>query len=238
MKFIITTLLSVFLASGAIAQRNQLLTPEETEKEMLEVSRILYNDDVLDSIVTRALEHSNLIKAIDQEMKMFDEEILQKKRSWVSSFTFGVNVFSANTTLNTDNQSVTTYGVLPRVGLNLNVNPEKLINRKSYVRQTTNRKEYSRYIQEDTRMTLKKNILNLYYDYLGALESVNIRQHAYNTRKQQADYLNGLFTSGDVEYAQVLIAENQMHLAKEALVTTSIEAMKRRSEISVLTGLK
>lgn len=239
MKYLIFTWMCAIWSLTAVAQEETFqITNIQTEKEILEVTYILHSEDILDSIVNRVIMNSNLLKAIDQEIMMYDEEILQKKRSWVSSFRLGVNLFSANTSLDQTNESITTYGLLPNVGLNLTIDPEKLVNRKSYMRQSANKREYSRFIKADSRQTLKKDILNHYYDYLSLLETVNIRQHGYETRKQQQEYLDSSFRNGEASYSELLIAENQVHLAKEALMKASIDAMKKRSEISVLTGLK
>lgn len=239
MKNLIGTIICMILMHCSYAQEGDFtLSKSQIESEILEVSGVLHSEAILDSLVTRVLSNSNLIKAIDQEMVMYDEEIKQNKRSWISSFRLGVNVFSANTTLDANNESYTTYGLLPNVGLNLSIDPAKLVNRKSYVRQSESKREYSRYIQEDAKTKLKKDILNLYYDYLGLLESVNIRHQAYTTRQQQQEFLDESFRAGNASYTEALIAENQVHLAKEALVKASIDAMKRRSEISVLLGLK
>ncbi|MEQ8469750.1 MAG: TolC family protein [Marinoscillum sp.] len=239
MKYFILTLISTVWSLTALSQKETfLLTNIQTEKEILDVTQVLHSEEILDSIVTRVIVSSNLLKAIDQEIMMYDEEILQNKRSWISSFRLGVNVFSANTSLDQTNESVTTYGLLPNVGLNLSIDPEKLVNRKSYMRQSANKREYSRFIKADSRQTLKKDILNHYYDYLSLLETVNIRQLGYETRKQQEEFLNSSFRNGEASYSELLIAENQVHLAKESWMSASINAMKKRSEISVLIGLK
>ena len=235
------SILGIGLVIAAFASNGQefgVLSPEKTEQEILTVTKVLYSEEILDSLVEEMVNNSNLLHAIDQEVQMFDEEILQKKRSWVSSFRLGVNLFSANTTLDQENQSLTTYGVLPNVGLNLTIDPEKLVNRKSYVRQSTNKREYHYYMLEDSKRTLKKDILNHYFDYLALLESVNIRHHALEGRKQQRAYVEGSFRNGESTYNQLLIAENQVHLATEALMKASLDAMKKKSEISVLIGLK
>lgn len=236
MKYLIYSLIS--LISLMTSAQSSVFTEEFTQKEILDVTRILYSDEILDSLVVHAMNQSHLIKAIDQEVRMYDEEILQKKRSWVSSFRVALNLFSANTTMDPYYESVTTYGILPNVGLNLVIDPEKIINRQSYVRQSISKREYSRHINQDTRQSLKKEILNLYYDYLSLLETINIRQHALTTREQQEDYVATGFRNGEATYEQLLIAENQVHLAKEALMKASIEAMKKRSEIHVTIGLK
>lgn len=234
MKFYHTLILT--LGSLVAYSQQTLLPPEQVKNEALFVSHVLHNESVLDSLVTLAVQNSNLLKAMDQEINMHTEEILQKRRSWVSSFRLGVNVFSANTTVNSADQSVTTYGLLPNVGLNLSIDPEKLLNRSSYVRQSEDKREYARHMQANHRMAIKKDILNLFYEYLTMLESVDIRQQALDGRVQQEQFVASNFETGEATYAELLIASNQVFLAKEALMITAVDAMKKKREIAVLIG--
>ncbi len=238
MKYIIYLLFLTVLPFGGVAQQDYMFSQKQIEQELLMISRVLHNESILDSLIETAVSNSNLLNAFDEDIRYFNEEIKQNKRSWISSLRMGVNVFSANTTTDNNNESVTTYGVLPSVGINLSLDPGKLINQRSAVKQSISRKDYSEYLKEDRKMILKKDILNLYYDYLGALETVNTRQLAYNARIQQEEYTNGLFSSGEIGYSELLIAENQVYLAKEAWINAGIDAMKKRSEITVLLGLK
>ena len=154
------------------------------QQEILKVSHVINNPELLDSLVQKAYRNSATIKTFDEAMELYDEEYLQKKRNWVSSFRLGVNLFSASTSLNQDDQSFTTYGVLPNVGLNLTIDPAQLVNRKSMMRQAENKKTQTFFQQEDQKQMLKVRILNLYYEYLAMLESILIRQHSLDARKQ------------------------------------------------------
>lgn len=236
-------LLPLFLISIGIGARAQVSTtlysPEETQLEIYNVSNVLTSPEILDSLAIKALDNSNLIKAIDEEVHMYEEEVLQNKRSWLNSFRLGINMFSANTTLDAGrDESITTYGVLPSVGLNLTVNPEVLVNRKSKVRASAHKQKYSEFIRENTKQTIKKDILNLYHDYLSMLETINVRRKGLNGRKQHVEFLESSFRNGEATYDQILIATNQVHLAEEALITASISAAKKKMEIEVLLGIK
>jgi outer membrane protein TolC len=208
------------------------------EQELKHVTAVLQNEEILDSLSSLAVRNSNLLKAIDQEILMYEEEVLQKRRLWLTSFRFGVNLFSANTQLDENNQSITTYGVLPTLGLNMTVDPEKLVNRKSYIRQSRTKQEYSRYIQLETMQDIKKEVRNMYYDYLVLLEAINIRRNALDIREQQEQYVENQVKIGESTYDLLLIASNQVHLAEEALVRVTIDAKKKKDEISVYIGLK
>ena len=207
-------------------------------KEILAVNRILNDAEVLDSLVERVYAQSGLLKAFDEEILMYEEERLQKKRNWVSSFRFGVNLFSAQTTLDGEAQSVTTLGVLPNVGLTMAVDPEKLVNRRSYIRQAENKQDRSRYLQSDQKQMLKKELLNAYYDYLTLLESLVIKAKTLESRQQHVYAMEIEFRNGNAQIQELLVVQNQVYLMEEDLMKARITAGKKKSEIEILLGTR
>jgi outer membrane protein TolC len=236
-----TVFISLLVMNVSMAQDDPLALLNEEEDyqlEILRVTHILDDPRILDSLVSRVHANSGLLKAFDQEIQMYEEEALQKKRNWVNTFRFGVNVFSANTNVSTNNESVTTLGVLPNVGLTLTVDPEKLVNRRSYIRQAENKKQYSYYMKMDHRQRLKNEVITMYYDYLQLLESIVILQHGLETRRQHAMVMEVEFKNGNATFDQLLVVQNQVHLAEDELMKAHISAMKQKSRIEVLLGLK
>jgi len=203
------------------------------QAEMEEVTATLQDPVILDSLARKAIENSHLIKALGQEVQVFDEEVKQKKRLWLSSFRLGVNAFSANTTLDQNNQSTTTYGVLPTLGVNVSIDVEKIVNRGSYIRQSRHRREYAQQMQYETQQDIRMKIRGMYYDYLLHLETINVRQNALQMRKQQELFLKNQVKTGEATYEQLLIVSNQVHLSEEALIKARLNARKKRDEIEV-----
>lgn len=208
------------------------------QEEILAVTRILNDSATLDSLVRKAHLTAPMLRTFDEDMAMYDEEYLQKKRNWVSSFRFGVNIFSATTNLDENNQSSTTYGVLPNLGLSLTVDPSQLVNRKSMMRQAENKKNRAYYQQQDQKQLLKVQILNLYYEYLAQLESVLIRQNTLDAREQYLEVFEIDFRNGNRTLDELLVVEHQVYLAEESLIRAHILVMKMKSEIEILLGQK
>lgn len=233
----IVLLASVFLGYSQYTIGNEMGT-EDQMKEIMKVTHILHDEQILDSLVNRIYSNSGLLKSFGEEILMYEEEKQQKKRNWVSSFRFGVNIFSAQTTLDGQDQSITTYGVLPNIGLTMAMDPEKMVNRRSYIRQAENKRNRSYYLQQDHKQRLKKEILGHYYDYLSLLESVVIKEKTLETRKQHVQAMQVEFRNGDTDIQQVLIVENQVHLMEEDLMKANLLALRKQSEIEVLLGLK
>ncbi|WP_425390681.1 glycosyltransferase [Ekhidna sp.] len=208
------------------------------DREVFKISKLLNNPETIDSLVNRVYANSGLIRSLDHEVSMYEEEMLQKSRNWVSAFRLGVNVFSTNTTLGTENQSVTTTSLLPNLGLTLSVDPATFVNRKSEIRLSTSKRNRVSSLQDDHRQRLKIEIIKLYYEYLSVLESLAIKQNTLDTRKQHALVMEVEFKNGTTTYDQLLVVQNQVHLMEEDIVKARIEALKKKSEIEVLLGLK
>ncbi|MFY0598780.1 MAG: TolC family protein [Cyclobacteriaceae bacterium] len=208
------------------------------QSEILKVTQILDDAHVLDSIVERAYRNAPVVQAFDSEIEMYEQEYIQKKRNWVTAFRLGVNIFSANTSITPENQSVTTYGVLPNLGLNLTIDPERLVNRKSYMRQAEDKRNRSYHLQQDQKMILKRKIMNLYYEYLTCLEAIVIRQHSLDARKQYLNVFEVDFKNGNRTFDEILVILHQVHLAEESLMKAHVQCLKMKSEIEVLQGIR
>ena len=211
---------------------------ESIDREVFKISKLLNSPETIDSLVNRVYANSGLIRSLDHEVLMYEEEMLQKSRNWVSAFRFGVNIFSTNTTLGTENESITTTSVLPNLGLTLTVDPENFVNRKSEIRLSTSKRNRVSSLQDDHRQRLKIEIIKLYYEYLALLESLAIKQNTLDTRQQHALVMEVNFKNGIATYDQLLVVQNQVHLMEEDIVKARIEALKKESEIEVLIGLK
>ncbi len=234
MKTLLSLVLIVQLQLSLSAQ--ELENESDYQQEIWRVTHIIKNPIILDSLVHRVHEQSGLLKSFDEEILMYDEEILQKKRNWVSSFRVGLNLISADTYAGYNNESITDVGVLPNLGVTLSIDPEKFVNRKSYVRQATNKRQRTYHIQQDHKQRLKKEILGLYYDYLMMLEGIVLKEHTLNTRKQHLNVLEVEFRGGIATYDELLVVQNQYNLWEAEYSKSRIQALKKRSEIEVMLG--
>lgn len=215
----------------------QSATDQETHQEIQRITHILNHPDVLDSLVKKAVGHSPTLKAFDHDMALYEEEYLQKKRNWISSFRMGLNVFSTNTVAY-ENQSVTTTGVLQNFGVTLTIDPEKFVNRKSYMRQATQKLQRSSQQQKSQELTLKVYITNQYFDYLELLESILMKQQILETREQHYLTSEVAFKNGNIEYNNLMIVQNSVQLAQQDLIKAQIQSQKKLNEIEIILGVK
>lgn len=210
----------------------------EWQSEIQRVTAVLEGNEVLDSLVQLAIKNSNLLAALEEDVKIYSEEYLQKKRLWYSSFRLGVNIFSASTTTDAFNESVTTVGLLPNVGLSLTIDPERLVNRKSYMRQSENKRQHAAFIVEDTKQVLKKKLVGEYYQYLTYLETITIRQKLVQNRQEQVQLHSSSFKSGESTYEQIVLANHQVHLAEESLMKAVMDARGKKRELEIFLGIR
>ncbi|MFY0686980.1 MAG: TolC family protein [Cyclobacteriaceae bacterium] len=234
MKYLLFT---VLITLNSIAH-SQWLPSTDFKNEIGRITAILNNQESIDSLVERAYQASGLLKAFDQEIGIYKEEIVQKSRNWANSFRLGVNIFSANTSYSLDNESITTIGVLPNVGLSLVIDPEKVINRKSYMRQASHKRDRSIKLQEDHKQRIRLEVLNHYYQYLSLLECLVLQEHTLNTRKQHLDVLEVEFRNGSATYDELLVVQNQYNLWEEQITKNRIATTQKRHDIEVILGLK
>lgn len=232
--------MTILLCHKAAAQELIQFSQEDeqsTQREILRVAHILQEPHILDSLVDKAVENSPTLKAFTHDQALYQEEYLQKKRNWISSFRIGVNIFSVNTVA-TEEQSVTTTGVLPNLGVTLSIDPEKFVNRKSYMRQA--HQKYLRSVQQQgaQRQTLKVYIMNQYYEYLELLEGTLMKKHILETRQQQYLTSEVSFKNGNIQYDQLMIIQNGMQLAEQDVMKSHIQSLKKRNEIEIILGIR
>ncbi len=205
---------------------------EATRSELLRVAHLLQDEGELDSVLTAAIDNSPVLKAIGEDMNIYQEEYRQKSRNWSSSLTLSVNIFSLNTTTYED-RSVTTAGVLPNVGVGLTIDPEKIINRKSYMRQAEQKYRRSHHQQMAQKQLLQQQLIRMYYEYMSLLESLLLKEQSVETRRQHYNTVEIAFQNGEGTYEQLMIIQNQLLLAEQDLTDTHIKGLSVKRQIRV-----
>lgn len=197
------------------------------------VMSVLSDQDALDTLVEKALTNSYWLKSYEGELAQQYENVKQEKNKWLSTFRFGINFFSINTTVNEQNQSVTTAGLFPTVGLNLTVDPEKFINRGSYVREAQYNVTRAENQLLHQRKQIRTEITRLFYQYLEALGIQELREAANQTQKEQCVLVEERFKKGEETMETVLLNQNALLLTEEAVLKSKIAAQKWRAEINL-----
>ena len=206
----------------------------QEEKHLVEI--LLEDTAALDTLVDKMIRHAYLLKASEAELAQKQEIIAQEKRSWLSTFIMGVSLYNQSTAYDERNgSSVTTSGVLPSLGVSLSINPEKLVNVPSNIRIARHDATRIENTLKEQRRTLKLFIINKYYEYLEALNVLELRINAHERQQQQIAQVQLKFTRGEADFEAVLLAQNGLATTEEALMRSRVLVRKLRQEITLFT---
>ncbi|MEQ8687099.1 MAG: TolC family protein [Imperialibacter sp.] len=202
------------------------------EIELVEV--LLTNEAAIDSLVDLALVNSYYLKSFDAELAQQYENVKQEKNKWLSTFRMGINFFSLNTSVDGQNQSVTTAGVLPNLGITLGIDPEKFINRRSYIREAEYNIVRAENSLKNQRKAVRTQVVDIFYAYLEALGIAQLRISANQTQSEQVTLVTERFRKGEAGMEEVLLIQNGMNLTQEAVLKSELAVRKIRRQISIM----
>nr|WKN34475.1 TolC family protein [Tunicatimonas sp. TK19036] len=206
----------------------------QMDKQLIQI--LLRDDTALDSIVDQMLTNSYLLRSAKAELLQKQEAWAQSKRSWLSTFIVGVSLYSQSTSFDETTQtSVTTSGVLPNLGVSLSINPEKLMNMRSNARIAQQDIVRSENAMNEQRRTLKIFIIGKYYEYLEALNVLEFRYNTHESQREMESQTQQKFERGEATYGEVLMAQNGLINAEEAVIRAEIFVKKLKQEITLYT---
>jgi outer membrane protein TolC len=226
--------LMILSISISLHAQNENLNPVKQEMQAIEL--LLLNETALDSLTNLALDNSYYVHGFEAELGQQYENVRQEKNKWYSTFRLGVNFFSLATSVNNQDQSVTRAGILPNLGLSLSIDPEKFINRGSYVREAQLNVTRAESQVNHQKKMLRKEIVGLYYQYLEVLGIILLREEAKQYQQQQVTLLEERFKKGEARLEDLLNNQGALALASEALLRSQLAAKKMKQEMIVITS--
>jgi outer membrane protein TolC len=206
----------------------------DVEKEIEIVEMLLSSESAIDSLTDLALINSYYLKSFDAELAQQYENVKQEKNKWLSTFRLGINFFSLNTTTGVDNQSVTTAGLLPNLGVTLGIDPEKFINRGSYIREAEYNIVRAENQLKNQRKAVRTQVVGIFYTYLEALGIAQLRMAANQTQSEQLMLVTERFKKGEAGMEEVLLTQNGFNLTQEAVLKAELAVRKIRKEIEIM----
>jgi len=234
MKQVIYLLITTVLSLATSRAKAQTVTNVAAERKLIE--DILQNEVQLDSMVSLALQNSYWIKGFEAELAQQHENVIQEKNRWVSSFRMGINFFSVNTQVNSNNESVTTAGLFPQLGLTLSIDPERFISRSSYIREAKYNVTRTENQVQHQRRQIRLEIVQLFYQYIETLGILELRQTAQQTQQEQCTLIEEKFKRGEEQMEAVLLNQNALLLTSEAVIKAQLQIRKLKQEINILTS--
>lgn len=220
--------LALLLAFRGFAQESVL--PDD--RQSIEI--LLSNESAIDSLVGLAIANSYAINGYKAEVLQQHENVRQERTRWLSTFRLGINFFSMTTSVNSLDQSITRVGVLPNLGFNLTVDPEKFINRSSYIREAQQNVVRAESQVSNQRKMLRREIVGLFYTYLESLGILELRMSASQNMAEQCLLIEEKFKKGEGRMEDLLNSQNGLVLARESLLKAQLNVRRIRREINIL----
>lgn len=221
-------LLVLIASTRGVAQ--DLALPDN--RQSIEI--LLSNESAIDSLVNLAITNSYAINGYKAELLQQHENVRQERTRWLSTFRLGINFFSMTTSVNSLDQSITRVGVLPNLGFNLTVDPEKFINRSSYIREAQQNVVRAESQVRNQRKMLRTEIIGLFYTYLESLGILELRTSASQNMAEQCLLIEEKFKKGEGRMEDLLNTQNALVLARESLLKAQLNVRKLRKEINIL----
>ncbi len=205
------------------------------DQEIERVNNLLLDSITLEEIIDRAFENSPFLKSAAIEVERRALDIKKEKRSWLRELRFGFNFLDVSTSVNEQQQNVTTTSVLPNFGVSLTMSPETFVNRKTNIKDAKlNYQRFKRSL-ENERQNLKIQLITKYYNYLESLELHKIIEKSKENSIQQLLVIEERFKKGEIRIDAVLVAQKGLSDIEQALIKNfnRIKKLKKELEISI-----
>ena len=182
-----------------------------------------YHRMIADTLAQMGLVNSQVIEQQDYELMIRDEKIKREKLGWLSSFRLGLQFLSVNQDFEND---VTRVGVLPTLGVSLQVDFERFFTTPSRIRSARHEKSIIQLEQQRLMEVRKNEITSLYYEYVLMTEKTGVRFTTLQTVRDQKKLIEERFRNGEADLETYLNIVNSADNATEAFYETKIQAEK------------
>lgn len=183
----------------------------------------MYHRMMADSLAKIALTNTPEIDQQDFELAIREEKIKREKLGWLSSFRMGLQFLSVDQDY--DN-GITTVGVLPNLGVSLQLDFERFFTTPSRIRSARYESEIIKLEKTRLEKVRVNQISAFYYNYVLQIEKTQIRFTTLQTVKEQGLLVQERFKNGETDLNTYLNSVNAIDNAKEAFYDTKIEAEK------------
>ncbi|MEO1021623.1 MAG: TolC family protein [Bacteroidota bacterium] len=188
-----------------------------------------------DSLAALALLNTPEIDQQNYELAIRDEKIKREKLGWLSSFRMGLQFLSVNQDFDND---VTRVGVLPTLGVSLQLDFERFFTTPSRIRSARHESQIIKLEKTRLENVRVNQITSFYYDYVLLVEQTQVRYTTLQTVKEQGKLIEERFRNGETDLDTYLNSVNSIDNATEAFYETKIAAEKMLTLLENELGLK
>lgn len=195
----------------------------------------VHHRKIADSLATIALTNTPEITQQDFELSIRDEKIKREKLGWLSSFRMGLQFLSVDQDFNND---ITRVGVLPTMGLSLQLDFERFFTTPSRIRSARHESQIIKLEKQRLEKVRVNQITSFYFDYVLLIEKTQTRLTTLQTIKKQGELIEERFRNGETDLNTYLNSVNAVDNAKEAFYETKIASEKMLAMIENELGLE
>lgn len=183
-----------------------------------------------DSLIQMILIQSPVLQAQKVDIKQKTEAVSMAKKGWWSSFRMGINFL--NVAQDFENQT-TTVGFLPSLGVNIQVDFERLLKTPNTIRDAKLAKQKARYMLANQQQELHIKIAGLINTLHLSVDRSKARRISYETIRNQLVLIEERFSRGETEFATYLNALNAVNQARESYLETYYAAVSAYQQIQL-----
>lgn len=182
-----------------------------------------YHRMIADSLAKHALQNTPELEQQDYQLKIREEKIKREKLGWLSSFRMGMQFLSVNQDFD---QGVTRVGVMPTLGVSLQVDFERFFTTPSRIRSARHESSIIKLEKDRLLKVRESEIAGIYYDYALLIEQTRSRYATLMTIKEQGALVEERFRNGETDLDTYLNSVSAVDNATEAYYETKIASEK------------
>ncbi len=208
----------------------------DASKELLQIQSLLISEAEMDTIVNKVLRSSYTLRMADAQIAALNEEVKIERKSWMKSFSVGINLFGFSVTPSSIEgaSNTTQVSVLSNAAVTLLVNPFEFMSQKNRMKKAKYTMTQQQMAMSNARREIKIFIVKKFLDYQAALESYILSENNLmisNELKHVADEDFKRGAISNAEYNQILAGVMQN---RQNLLQTENVVIKLKYELEIL----
>lgn len=220
------------------AQISEYESEINAPRALEEIKALLLSESDMDSVVKRVIKNSYALKMAEAEYASLKEEVRIEGKSWMKSFTIGLNLFGYNVTpAQTEEVTGTTQvSVLSNAAVTLLISPYDLIGQKNRTKRARHRANMQEMSLYDKTRQVKIYIINKFLNYQAALESYILTENSMMLAEELKAIAEENFKRGSITTQEYNNALSGLMQSRMSLLEVENAVLKTKLEIEVLMG--
>ena len=233
---IVLTILSCSISSRA--QISGYESEIDAPRELEEIRALLLSESDMDSVVKKVIKNSYALKMAEAEYFSLKEEVKIEGKSWMKSFTIGLNLFgySVTPTQTEEIRGTTQVSVLSNAAVTLLISPYDLIGQKNRTKRARHRANMQEMSLYDKTRQVKIYITNKFLNYQAALESYILLENSMMLAEELKAIAEENFKKGSITTQEYNNALSGLMQSRMNLLEVENAVVKAKLEIEVLMG--